>query len=181
MTSNFKICIISVSLEILMLSAFAQIEQKKQIDNTFKDTNNYTILSIAKFKIFAFDSTYIPTILTAQEIQIVEVLFFNAIDDYNRKRSKYLDSVYKDPIKSAKMKTGFLIPISKEFYTKQLFPAIDKRGEKIVYINCFVGKLSEIFWKNHLIQVSDGGNGYFNLIINITQRTFYNVMINGYG
>jgi hypothetical protein len=181
MARNFKLCIISVSLKMLTFSALAQTDQKTQVDNTFKDTNNYAVFSIAQFKVFPFDSTYIPTILTAKEIEIVEVFFFKAIEDYNRKISQEIDSFYKDPKEIVEMKNDLLIPISTEFYTKQLLPAINKNGEKIVYINCFGGKPSEDFWKHELVQVSDGGNNFFNLIINITKGTFYNVKIGDFG
>jgi len=39
----------------------------------------------------------------------------------------------------------------------------------------------EYFWKMDLIEVMDGGNDHFHLIINLDKLIFYNVIINAYG
>lgn len=173
--------IIAFLLEALVISAFAQTDQDINIDNSFKDTNSYAILSISEFKIYALDSTYTPAKLTEKEIKVVEKLFFKAIEDYNANMSKFIDSTYKTSKERSEMKNDLLIPIYRIFYRKQLLPAFNKKGEKEVYIKCAAGRSSEDFWKYDLFQVMDGGNLYFTLRVNITQGTFYDTTIGGYG
>ena len=56
-----------------------------------------------------------------------------------------------------------------------------KKGEKVVYVNCFTANPAEDWWKYEFSHTADGGNSNFNLMINITQGTFYDVMIGGFG
>lgn len=101
-----------------------------QIDNSFRDTNNFAILSINFFKIHAFDSTHSASILTEDELVIIEKLFFRGIDEYNSKLSKELDSIYKDSKEKDEIKNDLLVHISKQLFVKQLFPAMNKKGRK---------------------------------------------------
>jgi hypothetical protein len=174
---------------LLLLSLFfsltsnCQSSEKQIIDNSFRDTNTYTILSFTQFKVFHFDSTFSDAALKSEEIKIIEQLYFKAIDDYNKRERKFIDSVYKNKDEKAEALRDFLIPISNTFFIKQLIPVINKKGEKEIYINCFKADPNsmEYFWKTDLIEVMDGGNDYFHLIINLDKLIFYNVRINAYG
>lgn len=172
-------------LSFLLPNLFSQGVKQNGIDNGFHDTNTYTILSFKEFKtrLKAFDSSSLDTDLSTVEIAIVENLFFKGIDEYNNRVKKQVESTYKTEKEKKEALDDFLIPILKGFYIKQLIPIINPKGQKLVYINCFGGDPSnkEYFWKNELIQVMDGGNGFFQLIINISTKTIISVRINDYG
>ncbi len=174
--------ILLVSL-LCSLSGSCQGSKKTTIDNSFRDTNTYAILSFKKFQVYPFDSTFSDAALKPEEIKIIEQLYFKAIDDYNKRKRNYIDSVYKNKKEKAEALRDYLIPISSVFFIKQLIPVINAKGEKEIYINCFRADphSKEYFWKTELIEVMDGGNDHFHLIINLDKLIFYNVRINPFG
>ena len=66
-------------------------------------------------------------------------------------------------------------------YKLQFLPIENAKGEKEVWINAMcrdVGKESES-WKKDLIIVSDGGSCFFNIYVNLTNKTHQKLMVNG--
>ena len=70
------------------------------------------------------------------------------------------------------------INLKKNNYRSQIIAVTNSRGEKEVWINCFC-ETHGIDWKTKLILVSDGGDCYFNLKINLKKNICYNLIING--
>lgn len=85
-------------------------------------------------------------------------------------------------------------PIKKNFenYYRQYVPYINKNGERIIEINAFceifkippnpengITEWTEMDWKNEYVMVSDGGNCYWQITINIDTKEFNNLMVNG--
>lgn len=68
-------------------------------------------------------------------------------------------------------------------YDRQFIGAVNENGDKIIWVNCFCNTQENYFkdWKTKLVFVKDGGNCYFNLIVNITKNTYSDLMINGNG
>ena len=68
-----------------------------------------------------------------------------------------------------------------EDYTMQFVGAVNEKGEKIIWVNCFCSSEINYFkeWKTNLVMVKDGGNCFFNLKINADKNTYYDVMVNG--
>ncbi|OQP66504.1 hypothetical protein A3860_13545 [Niastella vici] len=62
-------------------------------------------------------------------------------------------------------------------YKRQYVPAINDKGEKVVWVNCFCGTSRN--WKKDLIVVNDGGSCYFNVTINLTSHKYENLIVNG--
>ena len=62
-------------------------------------------------------------------------------------------------------------------YKRQYICVIDKKGDKIVWVNCFCSE--QAYWKTKVVSVEDGGRCYFNLKINLTKKMKYDVMVNG--
>lgn len=54
-------------------------------------------------------------------------------------------------------------------------------GDKIIWVNCFCMAESEILkkWKTDIILVADGGNCFFNVKINLKNKEYYGLMVNG--
>ncbi len=64
---------------------------------------------------------------------------------------------------------------------------INDDGDKIVYINSFCkiptmyknGKEELLDWQNEMIDIADGGSCYWNMKINISTQSYFELMING--
>jgi hypothetical protein len=68
-----------------------------------------------------------------------------------------------------------------EDYLMQFVGAINENGEKIIWVNCLCKKEIDVFkdWKTNIRIVSDGGNCFFNVKINVNKNTYYDLMVNG--
>ena len=129
------------------------------------------------------ESSSIDATLSQFEINETEKLFLMAILKYNSVTSRHIDSVYKNKEKNILAKRERLVDLDNNFYFKQLYPIINKGGEKIVWINCFMADANnlELIPKYILVDIADGENMYFNLYINLTTRKFYGMRINDGG
>lgn len=56
--------------------------------------------------------------------------------------------------------------------------ALNKKGEKEVWINCFCVDVRRD-WKKQIVEVYDGGNCFFNLKINLNKSQYYELSVNG--
>jgi hypothetical protein len=86
-------------------------------------------------------------------------------------------------------------------FVKQCVPALNGKGEKVVWVNCLcAGSLdsmekiwaqpvkrnhkqfliSEPYWKNHIIEVDDGGGCFWNVIVNLGTLSYSNLGVNGH-
>ncbi|AWA31133.1 hypothetical protein HYN48_14105 [Flavobacterium magnum] len=64
-------------------------------------------------------------------------------------------------------------------YNRQYFPYINAKGEKQVEINCFCQFFDNDNWKSKRVDVSDGGESYFNLNVNLDDNSFSDLSVNG--
>lgn len=84
------------------------------------------------------------------------------------------------------LKTKKISELRKSY--RQYLCYINEKGEKIIYIN----SMCELFtdydednnpipfdWKNKMVDISDGGECYWNIKINITTTKYYELRING--
>jgi predicted choloylglycine hydrolase len=62
-------------------------------------------------------------------------------------------------------------------YKRQYFPYISKDGSKHVKVVCFCE--TNFNWKKNIVDVLDGGDCYFNVIINLDLKTYSDLDING--
>ncbi len=66
-------------------------------------------------------------------------------------------------------------------YYKQCVVSYNKKGEKIIWVNCIrknIGHENE--WKKGILEMLDGGDNYFNLKINIRTKKYYEMYVNGF-
>lgn len=92
--------------------------------------------------------------LTADDLVKIEMLLQQCIDEYKFE------------------KTNFIIDLTR--YRRQYMAAINSKGEKEVWINCFCEN-----WKTSAVLVVDGGNCFFNLKVNLATGNYYELSING--
>lgn len=122
-----------------------------------------------------FDSAQ-SAILTLDDLQLIDSLFGDYIALYNaRKEKEFIQMQWKSP----------LIPLNKDLYVinlerpyyRQYVAIINVAGEKEVWINCMCA-IGSGNWKKQIIRTKNGGNCYFNLKINLTQKIYYDLIVN---
>ena len=62
-------------------------------------------------------------------------------------------------------------------YSRQYMSVINIKNEKLVWVNCFCTSNGHSTWPNAVI-VSKGGNCYFNLMINLNDKSYSNLKFN---
>lgn len=68
-------------------------------------------------------------------------------------------------------------------YNRQFVFALNDKGEKIAWINCFCKSQESDFknWNTNVVMVKDGGNCFFNAKVNLTLNTYTEFNVNGQG
>ena len=160
---------ITVSIKIIMLlmiislAACSKITEKT-VKNTPADLNpNQTIIDASKNMEWVFGKNYKSWTPSGTDIENAEKLITECFND---------------------QKTGTLNRLlnrKPEDYYRQFVGAINEKGEKIIWVNCFCEKEINFFkdWKTNIIMVADGGNCFFNLKINVDKNNYFDVMVNG--
>jgi hypothetical protein len=150
-----------LSLIILLLSAFTIYSQ----NNSNNDSINYswTILPSntpwTEVMLGKDYKTFTPSkedIIEAEKI--LNTCFSKEKEDGNFKSNKFLKN-----------------------YTRQYLGATDKNGHKIIWINCFCGKPDpkDTQWKTTPFIVDDGGDCFFNIKIDLSDKKYFDLQING--
>ncbi|OGX90799.1 hypothetical protein [Hymenobacter coccineus] len=121
------------------------------------------------------------TALSMAEFAIVDSLLAACVKEYNQAQAVELEDMrkvmHKDYFAVQLHEERYLINLAN--YKRQLITVTNAKSEKVVWINCFYREGSHASWRHQLIEVDDGGNCYFNIKLNLTRRTWYDVMVNG--
>lgn len=104
--------------------------------------------------------------LTAEELKAVNLILNQIIINHNKSEIK------QETITSENQR------INLDSYKRQYHPYINKKGEKLIWINCFCGEWNVNNTKETIF-VEDGGKCYFNLEINLTTGKSSEIEING--
>lgn len=122
-----------------------------------------------------FDSAK-AAILTFDDLQLIDSLFGDYIALYNeRKEREFIAMQRKSPLVPFN-KNLYVINLDRPYY-RQYIAVITAAGDKEVWINCMCAVASGK-WKKQIIRTKDGGNCYFNLKINLTQKIYYDLIVN---
>ena len=153
-------------LVILFISiSLKSISQTEKVAKILIDSSKIAFLPIndeirQKFKIIK------ETKLKEEEFYISQKLLNEKVDEYN----------FNEKL-SPTIHSGFdFIDLSN--YHQQYLVFINFKNEKEVFINCFCEQPSSN-WGEVLTEVDDGGNCFFSLRINITNKKAYNLDVNG--
>jgi hypothetical protein len=147
-------------------------EKSKTTFMSDADTSVFAILSFNT----AGRKDSLKTNLSAEELSKIQNILQQCIREYNIDQEKYFEEEKKKTPKYRSYRNAFLIDLLK--YKRQYVPAINDKGEKVVWVNCFCSRWGEN-WKERLIMVEDGGNCYFNLSINLTTGKYSKLKVNG--
>lgn len=125
-----------------------------------------------KIVILPLDTSYYQfnaskaTVLSEKDLKLTESILIKCIDNNNNQGSNRHVFEYIDLGK----------------YKRQYMPFQNKRGEKVVWVNCFcISNMDFPDWKKAIVIVDDGGSCFFNVIINLTTKKYEHLFINGYG
>lgn len=117
-----------------------------------------------------------PTTLSVKEINAIEEIMEQFVSEYNAKWETYiLEKQPKSPDYRLS-KEDFLIEL--RTYGRQYVAIVNINGDKEIWINCFC-QIDGTDWKERVIVTKDGGKCHFQLKVNLTTKTFYEVNING--
>jgi hypothetical protein len=160
---------------ILLMLLTTSLICNAQTEKT-KDSLNYTIIQLDSTNNWINRKAKTAN-LSLEEIEEVELLMKKCITEYNREQEAQFEKMKRDLPKLKLKKEDFLISLDN--YYRQYVPMINEKGEKEIWINCFCADF-DTEWKNQLILVDDGGNCFFNLMINLDGMSFYDLMVNGH-
>ncbi len=127
--------------------------------------------------------------LSILELHQIDSLLILAAEDYNanvKKEHEELMAFYRDDAEF--MGTEFIErPFPEDnlirdlsSYRRQYVPYYNNEGEKIVTVYCHCLSFSLGKWQYEVLQINDGGNCHFDVVINLTKKTYERVWVNGY-
>jgi len=115
--------------------------------------------------------------LTKNDLAIVDQQVKIAVNDYNKERDKYRQKVKIEDPTSTRKREDYLIDMKN--YKRQYVAYLNTKKQKEVWVNCFCSNPDNDEWKSEIVEVRDGGNCYFNLKVNIKQKSYYEFIVNG--
>ena len=123
----------------------------------------------------AFQTPLHPITLTQGELNMVLDLYEKSIKEYNQKVFEH-NRVYPG---GRKMST---IDGKRNNYL-QIVPVTNKKGERMVWVNCLCGLDPEDdkIWRKRVIVVNDGGTCFFRFSINLKKGSYFDFEVNGAG
>lgn len=155
-----------------------EIESTENTQTEFKlAESDFVILPFNKDWHWIFKDVK-PTKLTQSELIEIENILKIAVKENNEKQKINLIKHNQEYPKNKWKETGFEIKLKGK--KRQYVPVINEKGEKEVWINFFCEDWESDNWKKDLMHVLDGGNCYFNLKVNLTNKTYSELGINGY-
>ena len=119
-----------------------------------------------------------PAELKLSELVQIEKIIETAIKENNLKQSEELNEYNKTYPDSQLTETGYELNLNK--FKRQYVSTINEKGEKEIWVNFFCNDWNNDKWKLKIMTVKDGGNCYFNIKVNLTDKTYSDLRINGY-
>ncbi|MFD2717854.1 hypothetical protein ACFST9_03960 [Hymenobacter monticola] len=116
------------------------------------------------------------TALSTAELRSVEVLLKQCVAEHNLTQEREFQEMVKAHPEIQFKRENYFINVAN--YERQLVPFLNAKNEKVVWVNCSCGR-SKNGVPKEIIEVMDGGNCYFNVKINLTKQTWYDMMVNG--
>ena len=155
---------------------------------SFACSNAQVVVDSTKFAIFKtkmptkwkYEKNFRIVELTEADFAQIEHILSKCIDTYNLAQKQFYDSVVAmHNARSYILEESMYIDLKK--YRRQVVAVIGPNGEKQVWVNCFrISNNSDFdYWRQTIVRVRDGGNSFFNVIINLTKKACFDFIING--
>jgi hypothetical protein len=130
----------------------------------YTDTSRFALIKSDEKLPWAFEPGSKPATLSEDETKQLEGILKECVQNYN----KGLPS---------NLRGGLSIDFSNHRYYRQYVAVVNDRSEKEIWVNGFCDSLDKQ-WRMEIVHVKDGGNCYFNMKINLTQRTCFEINVN---
>jgi len=150
--------------------------------NTSDDTS-FVHIDTGVFVVFPYDYTQYwmfknckPVELTDKDYETIEQVLRTSIMNYNQERTRYMQTLSADDTANKFNQKDFIIDLNR--YKRQYVAVVNAKGEKEVWVNCFCGNFTQES-RTSIVEVNDGGNCYFSVKINLTNKMFYDFYVNG--
>ena len=114
--------------------------------------------------------------LSAEELELISSLLQSSMTLY---REEFYDRKSPDYNEMINFNFDSYINSILSKYSYQLVPFIDVYGNKQVWINCVYNGSYQDWLYNGIPWINDGGDLYFNFMIDLSKSSFYNFRING--
>ncbi|SFQ63655.1 hypothetical protein [Flavobacterium akiainvivens] len=98
--------------------------------------------------------------LSKEEIAQADALLYKSLDTYNQKENRE--------------------DINLRYYIRQYVPELNEKGEKQVMIYAMCSIFEGDGWRKHLSHVNDGGDCFFEVLINLEKNTVSELWPNGH-
>lgn len=172
------------TLTLLFLALLCIISCKQKKNEQPDASSDKLIVDTALISIIPYDTVSMrwmpnckPAELTATDVDMIDLLMDGYLKVYNKtQEDKY--NFYAGISPSDDLdKYNFVIDMHR--YKRQYIAMINDKEEKVVWINCFCQVPEDFDWHKNIVRADDGGNCYFNLLINLTTRKCSDLMVNG--
>ena len=150
-------------------------ENPENLNSTHFDTSIIDILPLDTRYYWVFDSGK-PVGLSDKEITQIQSILIKCIQDNNPQLEKRFEEIKANNPEDKIDKEDYIINLTR--YKRQYMARMNSKGEKEVWVNCFCNNGYSHSNKEPVI-VSDGGNCYFNLKINLKTGRYFDFGING--
>jgi hypothetical protein len=131
------------------------------------DTTKIAIIPFVNKTLYGeLNNSNTPFTLTQEDISELENIFLQSVTKFDSsivgtgKQASYID-------------------LNKWDYKRQYICYKNKKGEKIVYVNCFC-TADNLDWHKYMVSIDDGGRCFFALKINLSTKTYFDFIVNGY-
>ncbi|GEM_PF-715684 len=175
-----------IIIPLLFFSCFLWNCGKKERKVSLGENENLLFkLDSTRFCVFEYNSGYhwifpensIKCELTNEDLKIAEQLLNQEIKKFNEEgeiRSFYLKEKFPDRHLNERQ-----FSIKLEEYRRQYIIATSPTGDRILHINLFCGTEGFEFWREEYVSVDDGGNCFFQVLINISKMKLLDLSVNG--
>jgi hypothetical protein len=174
-----KIISISLTLYCLVFCFLYSCQDKSTNtitrQNNKIDTSVFTIIRFQTTDKWMFENVK-PASLNNVELLQLDSILKVCIEEHNKRQLVIYDSLVAANPQSNLRLINFIIDIKE--YKRQYVPVINSKGDKEVWINSFCDDWGKD-WRSEILIVEDGGNCYFNLIINLSDLSYRVFIVNG--
>jgi hypothetical protein len=138
---------------LILLMTIISCTSNRQNPEAVNTPNNQVILDTRRYTIISEDTTFK---VSNDDVQLTYQVLKNVVDSLNKHRNKPLD-------------------ISQ--YRFQTVPLPSKNGQRVFWVNSFCNG-GDQNWKTQIYQVEDGGKCFFNIKIDLTTMTYFDLFVN---
>ncbi len=173
--------ILTISLIVFFTSCQNRAKTDNQTDSNTEFAVADSLYAVVEYKremSHPFE-TGEPTDLNVEELKTVEEILDRAVNENNQIQKETLQKQNAENPENKWTETGF--ELETENYYRQYIPIINEKGEKEVWVNLSCVEFHDENWKDELLlPVEDGGNCYFNVKVNLTQKSYSDLRINSH-